>query len=850
MTDAVQKNKIMATTRILIHTMVICLLLTVGAGCVDEYEKNQSGAGFIEPSIEVNSEVVVAVDKILTTVISDVPTSADFNLKLTDLNGGLSKKWSSYDDYPMNEPLNPGEYIMEAYTGGISIEGFNKPYFYGQAKCSVNDGESTPLKVECRLANAMIEVAFTENMTSYFKKCALRFHSAGGSYITYTSYEKRPAFLLPGDTDLSLLLTFPDGESIETFVVTIPDTQARYYYLATVDMTLINNIPEVSVSFDEKMHTDDLIVKLTPEFVRSNSPELSTCGFESGDVYQIAEGVMPSGPLCFKAKSPTLKSLLLTINSQELMSKGWPAEIDVLRMSDSEASKMTDLGLKVSTAGNETTVDFTEAIATLHSPADNEKPVFAAIARNENGKESEVAYIEIDIMPVDIKVLNISPATIGVNETEITVLCPVEEPEKLGVDLFDKKGSWTPGTIKNIEPIGNHTYKLTVGINDGIDDQIARLTYCGLVKSELTIPRISPKFSIDVDAYALKAVIRIVPENTELTEIITSMAHIYAGDEKMVSIVRDEEKGEITVSGLQPAKKYNFAVTVLNDLKTGFHANAISVTESTSSIPNYDFEDQRLTIEYANMPSGGIYSQSIVSIFNQLNRTSFKLSTPKEWANTNSKTFNRAAKRHNTWYMQPSVYTVYDAYSGGFAVKLQSVGWDLNGEDIAPYLQTSTPYVEYSRNIPHISHRAAGKIFLGSYRFDALTMTETYNEGMPISSRPMALNGFYKYLSDPHDPNDLGLAKITVLGIVDGEETVIAEAEGHLSPVSGYKAFSIPLTYNHFGVKASKVKIMLSSTIKIGDIDEESQNVVTTDNPETSSSIGSSLWIDQLTFSY
>lgn len=99
--------------------------------------------------------------------------------------------------------------------------------------------------------------------------------------------------------------------------------------------------------------------------------------------------------------------------------------------------------------------------------------------------------------------------------------------------------------------------------------------------------------------------------------------------------------------------------------------------------------------------------------------------------------------------MIPAVRTVGEdeAHAGtSYAVRIDNVAWDNTGAPIADYRQEGQPYVAYSRNVPPVKYKATGKLFIGSYKFDAATLEETYSEGMAFSSRPSALNGFYKFL--------------------------------------------------------------------------------------------------------
>ncbi|MDE6378136.1 MAG: hypothetical protein K2K72_05270, partial [Duncaniella sp.] len=66
----------------------------------------------------------------------------------------------------------------------------------------------------------------------------------------------------------------------------------------------------------------------------------------------------------------------------------------------------------------------------------------------------------------------------------------------------------------------------------------------------------------------------------------------------------------------------------------------------------------------------------------------------------------------------------------------------------------------------------------------------------------------------------------------------------------GYTAFSVPLVYNRYGVKATRIKVMFASSASIGDIAHETSTIVTVPDPVHSRSLGSRLWIDNVTLAY
>ncbi len=89
-----------------------------------------------------------------------------------------------------------------------------------------------------------------------------------------------------------------------------------------------------------------------------------------------------------------------------------------------------------------------------------------------------------------------------------------------------------------------------------------------------------------------------------------------------------------------------------------------------------------------------------------------------------------------------------------------------------------------------------------------------------------------------------------VLGEREGKEIVIASAHRILPLATGYTAFSVPLDYAYYGVKATRIKVMFASSDKIGTIEEETAAISTLADPRTATSLGSQLWVDNVTLAY
>lgn len=838
-------------------TVMVSIFLS---SCSDSSGSIDTGAGYIVPYITVQPEVITAVDAPEQTILTDIPDEEMLSLRITDQSGNYTHTWNPITTYSPSEPLHPGTYTVEAFYGDINNEGFDEPYFYGQSTVEVTHNQTSETSLLCSLANTLIEVTTNDSFRNFFKDYIIMLHSEGGNYISIRSGEKRTAYLKSGNISIGLDLTMPDGKRLMFNPASIQNALPRYFYNLSFGLTLSDNgTPQLSISFDEKTAADDVLISLTKEFIDIKGPTLTPIGFSSDSILHLSEGNIPDNPLQIAASSlgAPLKNLNLTTLSSSLIARGWPEEVNLLSMDEATGAILSELGLQITDLNTLRSVggviDFTQIAAHLRYDEQSPENRFILEAIDEDSKISSPLCLRIMTEPVDLRVISLSNAVIGINEAEAIIEAPSARLEdNMEIQLINElTNTWESADIISISEIGASKYAVRFAVPDGTTNLKWRILYCGSIRDEQTLKRVAPNFAMEYDAYAMKIAFKVNAQDSRLTSIVSSHLRVYAGKQLVPPIERDTEKGIVVIGGLEPGTNYTFRFTLSDDPSEADFTAPISIrTERTSNVPNGSFEDITLSIDYKDMLSGGRYSQDYIEIFNMQNRSTFALSTPKEWANTNVKTFCKDASNHNTWYLEPSVYTVNQSADQAYGVKLTSVAWDIAGEEIPDYLQESVPFVKYSRNVPHISYRAAGKLFLGKYRFDPTTLTETYDEGVAINSRPSALNGYYAYRPGENSQSDKGLVNVEVIGKVGSEEVTIARSTALLNPVHTFTAFSVPITYERFGVKASKIKILFSSSADTGSIEYETQHISTTPSLPTSTSTGSELLIDNLTFSY
>lgn len=836
---------------------ILLIIVACFMSCSTDNAPTTSGCGTVNLNLGINSHIICASDS--NIILENLPSINSFGISMSNSDGQYNHFWDSFSDFPKNELFRTDNYMITASYGDINNEGFDCPCFIGSSNFSVTDNEISNVNIECKLTNTMVSIVYTDAFKEFFKDYDAKLHSEGGLYISYGKDESRPMFLKPGRISLTLSLTKKNGINATFQPADIVMAYAQHHYHITLDVVGENEGNEkLVIKSDASNALEDIYIPLNDEYMTSPSPIITTSGFNSDNSINIYEGEKLSTSIIASISSQSgIKELTLTTHSKSLIKNGFPEEIDLVNITSEQKDFISAKGLILNYSWSELNqciqLDFTNLVKNISpSELDDDISSFTIVAKNNLLKANEPVTLNIYIKPTEFNVNNSPQSTIGINQSNILISStnPIDI-SNLELQATDDNNNWHKCNIESFQQIEENTYSIDFSIPHGVFDASLYIIYNHKIKQNATISRISPKFDIEVDAFANKALIKINAENDSLTKVITNNISIYANDTEPAILGRNLTYGIVSISGLKPKTSYRIKATMMKGNPNAIYSNTVfATTESNENVPDGDFENVK---EYLNctLLSGGRYSQTHLPIYNQQNYSEYIINTPKEhWATVNDKTFCLSSTNKNTWYLQPSTMIVNDAMSGNKAIKLSSVAWDSNGEAIPDYSQEMGSYVPYNKNIPFISYRAAGKLFLGKYEFNIANNSETYTEGLPFTSRPTALNGYYKYTPSVTQLNDKGLVMISILNIKDDVETEIAHGEFLFSGNSDYTAFNVPLSYQTFGIKATHLKIFFASSNNIGSIEEETIAIKTLDEVQTASSIGSCLFIDNLYFSY
>lgn len=800
---------------------------------------------FVSCSNEINYSIeTLGHVSFNVSVIPDPGDTQERSISLTimSVDGEYSHTWSDYKDFSILESFYAGRYRAKAVMGMEGAEGYRCECYVGSADFEVNDNSLTTVDLLCSLSQARIMAAVDESFLERFPNSHIITHTAGASYVDVWFDEVDDALITPGTT--SVLVSLSDSQGSEKVID--PGfkfaTSSGEEYIVNLDFS--DDILSISVG------SQMVEFPLDPSIMDSPSPSVTCLGFTDGSVVNLTEGVPAESDIVMTVSSSVaLSKVILTSMASNDTLDPLPSEVDLLL----DNKEYYEYGLSVVKDGdNGLSIDFTGLLENLSVESASEM-YFMVQAVDVLGRASEVATLKVLINGVHMSLVSTSKALIGVNKASVSLMLNVPVVEGSDFELFlDDR------TTPDVEPLevlsttmsSDGIMTIDFLVPEGVSSLPVRIDYMGKPRLSVEIQRDVPEFSFYVDAFATTVLANVSAESQEVVSAITKYARILADGKEMAVLDRDVDNGFLFCSGFQPSTSYNLECVVLKDVTPKM---CKVHTEKSLPVPDGDFEDVMDLIKYNNFPSGGRYSSTSFPIFNQQNFVDFNVKWPrKNWASINDKTFCTAASMHNTWYMQPSSMIDFDYFvSGSKSIKMSSVGWALNGEEIPPYVQPLDAFDKYNANYPPIDNISAGYLFLGNYSFVPSDRTEVYTEGVKFSSRPSSLNGFFKYAPDQGNPSDRGWVRIELINDNEnGEPTVIGSAYMEFSYAPDFRSFNIPISYTKYFTPATRLKILFCSSVKSVDLSFDDPEVPVSADIPNSRYIGSTLWIDNLSFSY
>ncbi len=844
------KARLLSLTAGMLSGIAGVFILPCLTGCSSFETTSFSGQCFVYPTARFDNSFVNETGQIIAAPQIDSDDSyPPVSMTLTCVSTGATHTWADMSTFDVMDGYDPGEYRVRM---SCPID----PRYELVADTLVNLSQNIAnyINLTLRPSKSWVEVSTHSSSSDYMLNNIVVHSITSGDYSTIGSRSVESAFVSPDEVEfVGKIVRNSDGKTLNIVVSRPVSLSAGHLY--TADVRLDDDILDVKLGQLESRLT------LTDALFDTPEPTIKNIGFVSGETFSVTEGVSLAEPVKIDITSGfPLEHIYISVDSPivALVSgdKRDKAEADLLNLTPEQAELVgrTNLNLTVGDDGCSAEIDFTKSIegvaslTTAHSS-------FIIWAVDRYGRASMPAQLDVDTRAVDFEVVSVEDAVFGINEAGVIL-----KPGLPGIEVADIKIVTEMGDQRMQCPITEYKASadglvtLRFGLPEGADnyDKLpVEVEYMSLPRTSFVVERTVPEFSVVADAYATSARLGVSAADGRVADALVRSLVFYNGTDRCSVMSRDTVSNVITVNGLKPSTRYKLSAR-LQMMETDLVSTQFT-TEAALAIPDGDFEDAVPSVlKYHDLPSGGRYAISPIDMANRQNKVNIDAPWVKKyWASVNGRTFCMDAANPNTWYMQPSSQVVYDAKSGSKAMMIMSVGWDLNGPRIPDYVpEQAYPVPTFSRVVPEVAHRSAGRLFLGKYTFDPKNMTEVMEEGTPFTSRPSSLNGFYKFQPDETVTTDRGSVRVSLISREGGKDTVVAEGYMEFTASPDYTAFNVPLKYHLKDTKPTHLLILFMSSSRGDTVAIDDVNVPVTAFPERGAMQGSVLWVDNLSFTY
>ncbi len=814
--------------------------LLLGA-CASDNEPSGTGSGEIKASFKANYQVRTTGSTDGGTANAAAPDIADFMVHLKKSDGSYDKTWSSIAVFPTDNKFTTGAYQMDISYGNINEEGFDKPYYYGSTTFNVIDEEQAAPQIEATLANTMVKVNYTDAFKQYFTDYSTKIHSAGGDYITFAKDEIRPAYVKPGTISMQVTLTKSNGTTFTFEPAAIENALAKTLYNITFDV----NGGEVGaavlkITFDDATLQAPVNIDLSGDILNTPAPYMTSAGYDSNTAISMVEGDDTQRQAsCTMIAHSGLSSIVLTTESEYLISKGWPAEVDLMKATEAQKALFKQYGLDVKGAwvnpDKMALVDFSGLLPNLRPLNGNSTHKFTLQVKDVFTRVCENPVVLTVNAPAAVFALS-SPesSAIGTTEASFTTTYNSSNINKnVSFKAYNDYGTWVDAPIVKSELVSANTYHVTVKVPDNSTAIKLYGNYKDFSQSnEITLPRTTPPYTLvtteDYNTWAHTTKVKIVPQDAQYLSALMDHASVYiqtgSGEyAETKSITKNSSTGEITITGLAAGTTYNIKTSMDG---TSYCTPIAIATETAAQVTNAAMEDW-----YSYQCYSGKVTWVGIPCYEWQPKASATASD--YWATRNTMTTSQRAGA--SCYYTCFSGTVSATGVTGNAAEIRTVGWG-EGNTFLGYINSSIV----------IKNKTAGMMFMGSYSYS--NGTETFNYGRPFTSRPTSLTFSYKY----HSVNSEGYKAYVVVENRSNGTVEIGRGEISSSTETvGFNKVTVPITYSRKDLKATHMYIVfISSTASSPEVECVKGSNSAFYGYSDSSYQGSKLTVDDITLNY
>lgn len=841
-----------------------CLWLLSG-GCEKEKIGHKEEEVHIDLDLTTNPDCRIVTRASYEGTPFTLPEANEFKVQLYNATGELLKEWTNYSAVPRPIKVQATKFRIKASCGNPEKSGFDCPSFVGDTLIQVRAAKEKRVILNTSFANALASVHYREGLKNHYQDYSTLIIAAEDT-VTFGKEEKRTAFFPAGKLQVVLNLSKDDTTRRTIAATTIPQAKAGEYYRFHIDIEGGQGYEKLLISFDSTATAQPIEIELSQDWQAHKKPYL-TPAFDTTAEHSYLVGVSCS--------PGTLQSLITAVGrigsckirtaSPDLIAKGWPAEVDLLKLTEATQNRLKKFGLKWSenmANANMAELDFSGIVANL--PAGDQ--MLTVQVADIYGQLSNVLPLRFSIVPPEFRLLEPeTPAIARSLEYTFKVHMNGGNPNKVHIEYFNDYPAfgveeWTDCTIHERQwDDANNEVTIRAKVNINKASMQFRAKYDTQVTNEITLKAINPTFQLNKEypewAHRVKLYIKQTDGTNGLVQnsltdqyfIETSLDGVTWEESAYNGTTIDKTDNSIKIQADSLAAGQTYYVRAGFDSKTGLevcYSEPIAIqTEEAAQLPNAGMEDW-----YSNkITEDGIdLSQNSLVYWNKWYPWIENNSTTKGWNTVNKETtqFGATPSSFLGAPTKPYVGCCYtttsgtlrteDKFNGNYAALIRTVGWGIENSAAA----SGTNKMGTCQNV------TPGQLYLGTY--DAINKVPIY--GYPFTSRPNKLKFYYKY--KPKNKADYGCVEIKIL---DNSGNILAHNFKNLTKQDAYSAIELPLDYNNRStIKAASMYIVFKSSANSDCWEANTTNLTPPParNLSDGEYVGSQLYIDDIELIY
>lgn len=802
-----------------------------------------------QSSLKGRIDVRVNTDQSLSDDVSRAagevtePDLKDFALTIASADGEVSNSWDSFEKF---EPVfvEVGTYTVTASYGEAESEGFDALSYLGSTNVEVRKDETAEAAVTCTINKAKVSVAYTDDFKKYFSSYSAYVSSSKGNKVTYTADETRGAYFVPGDLSLFLELT---RQGISQKITLNPKNftaEVKHEYRLTMDVDA--STASLNIIFNDNPASEENVsINISDEALNAAPPVFTPYGFKSGTPLEVLEGETVSDKLEAYLNAPAgLSKCELTTVSEALKAQGWPEKVDLMKLTEEQSQKLTELGLSTRGLGANhdkiALIDFRDVLSHLYCVADgNDTHVFTLKATDALTKVSDDLVLNVTTRNNGFAIT--LPESVPYGVDTMTVSLNLEGDPSRVTFWYMFMNAWQEFTAEQVNiQSGAEANKYAVTLtypmplnytetNVKFKAEYRKKRFEGEVRVDDPELTLSLKNG-DADVWAKHADFQIVASAKAKSRvsrtISTSTIELQYEESENVwkkweNVIFDGANG-FTVNGLTSGTSYKFRAVYCQDV----YSNEFTIkTEDELSVPNSGMEDW-----YYTRPSGVKYwevwyacKEGEQPVWNTMNQ----LTTSEGGSSGGAFNSNRDAYRYNA----NSGTIRSEGKDGGYAAQIRAVGWGRGNN---------------AGGLANAKYATVGELYIGYY--DSETKTAVY-DGIEFTSRPKSLTFDYKYT--PGKGGDQYYAEIV---IQNKQADTVTEIGRGLSrngnSVGEWTPVTIDIEYTEAGkkMKATHMYIVFKSGDNAGN--DYFNTVPSFGDLSDGQYVGSEFFVDNIVLSY